>query len=65
MSEENVKAVRAIAEAFQRRDREGSEKAFDVIDPDVEWDASRMAEVVPDLAGVYRGHDGVRTFWRR
>jgi hypothetical protein len=36
-----------------------------LVDPDVEWDASQLTEMVPDLAGVYRGHDGVPTYWRR
>jgi ketosteroid isomerase-like protein len=65
MSEENVEVVWAFAEAFQHRDREGAELAFDALDPEVEWDGSRFTEVVPDLAGVYHGHEGVRTFWRR
>src|SRR5512133_1240584 len=62
MSQENVEIVRALAESFQRRDQE---RAFDVYDPEIEWDASRCAEVVPDLSDVYRGHDGVRAYWRR
>ena len=33
--------------------------------PDIEWDASHMEAEIPDLAGVYRGHDGVRSYWRR
>jgi ketosteroid isomerase-like protein len=65
MSQENVEVVRSITEAFQRRDREANERSFDALDPEVEWDASRLAEVVPDIAGVFRGHDGVRAFWRR
>jgi ketosteroid isomerase-like protein len=28
-------------------------------------DASRLDEMIPDLAEVYRGHEGVRTYWRR
>jgi ketosteroid isomerase-like protein len=62
MSRENVEVVRALAESFQRRDHE---RAFDFYDPEVEWDASRLTELVPDLGGVYRGHQGVRTYWRR
>jgi ketosteroid isomerase-like protein len=65
VSQENVETVRSFAEAFQRRDREGNEKAFDVLDPEVEWDGSRLADTVPDIAGVYRGHGGVRAFWQR
>ena len=54
--------VRALAKSFQRRDHE---RAFDFYDPEIEWDASGCAEVIPELAGVYRGHEGVRTYWRR
>jgi ketosteroid isomerase-like protein len=62
MSRENVEIVRALAESFQRRDHD---RAFDFYDPDIEWDASRMPDAVFDVAAVYHGHDGVRTFWRR
>jgi ketosteroid isomerase-like protein len=62
MSQENVEIVRALAESFLRRDHE---RAFAFYDPEIEWDASRCAEVIPDLAEVYRGHDGVRAYWRR
>jgi ketosteroid isomerase-like protein len=61
MSQENVEIVRALAESFQRRDHE---RAFAFYDPEIEWDASQCAEVIPDIAGVYRGHDGVRAYWR-
>jgi ketosteroid isomerase-like protein len=54
--------VRDLLEAFRRRDHE---RAFDFYDPDIEWDASGGREVIPELAGIYRGHDGVRTYWRR
>jgi ketosteroid isomerase-like protein len=62
MSRENVDLVRQLLESFARRDHE---RAFDFYDPDIEWDASRIAETIPDLAGVYWGHEGVRTYWRR
>ena len=61
MSQKNVELVRDLLEAFQRRDHE---RAFDFYDPDIEWDATRVAELIPDLAGVYHGHEGVRTYWR-
>jgi ketosteroid isomerase-like protein len=60
MSEANVEIVRGLLDAFQRR---GHERAFDLYDPDIEWDAS--LQPAPDLAGVYQGHQGVRTFWGR
>jgi ketosteroid isomerase-like protein len=62
MSEENVELVRRLLEMFAKRDHE---RAFDFYAPDIEWDATGHREVSPDLAGVYRGHDGVRTYWRR
>jgi ketosteroid isomerase-like protein len=60
MSKENVELIRTLTEAWQRRDQEGT---LDFVDPDVEWDATRLT--IPDVAGVYQGHDGVRTYWRR
>ncbi len=54
--------VRMLTEAWQRRDQE---RTFEFVDPDVEWDTTGVGELVPDIAGVYRGHDGIRTFWRR
>jgi ketosteroid isomerase-like protein len=62
MSQENVEIVRALAEGFQQRDHES---AFNFYDAEIEWDASRQSLLMPDLAGVYHGHEGVRTFWRR
>src|SRR5919198_663585 len=62
MSQENLEIVRALAETFQRRDHE---RAFDFYDPEIEWDATRATEVIPDLAGIYRGHEGVRAYWRQ
>ena len=39
---------------------------FTFIDPEIEWDATQGArDLVPDLADVYWGHEGVRTYWRR
>jgi ketosteroid isomerase-like protein len=61
MSEENVELVRSLLEAFRQRDHE---RAFDFYDPDIEWDATAGGEVNPELARVYRGHDGVRSYWR-
>jgi ketosteroid isomerase-like protein len=62
MSQENVDVVRALAQGFQRRQHE---RAFDSYDPEIEWDASRMGNLIPpDTSGVYHGHEGVRTYWR-
>ena len=38
---------------------------FGLFDPDIEWDARGSASVTPDQAEVYRGQQGVRTFWRQ
>ena len=62
MSEENVALVRDLLDSFARRDHE---RAFEFYAPDIEWDASGLEQTIPDLVGVYRGHDGVRTYWRR
>ncbi len=59
MSQENVDVVRELLESFDARSHS---YAFEVYDPDIEWDASRHPAI--DLARVYRGHEGVREFWR-
>ena len=60
MSEQNVQIVRDLLEGFARREHE---RAFEVYDPDIEWDASQQGMIV-DALRVYRGHDGVRAYWR-
>ena len=65
MSEENVELVRRLLDMFAKRNHEG---VFEFYDPDIEWDARRAPGGGPfpaGLAGVYRGHEGVRTYWRR
>src|SRR5689334_17068624 len=62
MSEENVEIVRGLVDAFASRDHES---AFAYYDPEIVWDATEMSEWIPDLAGIYHGHEGVRTYWRR
>jgi ketosteroid isomerase-like protein len=54
MSEENVEIVRQVYEAAAGRD---AASIFDLYDPEVELDASRMG--VGDL-GIYHGHEGLR-----
>src|SRR5215212_4808786 len=61
MSQENVEIVRELLAAFKRRDHES---AFEFYDPEIEWDATGVSELIPDLAGTYHGHDGVRAYWR-
>ena len=64
MSEENVQIVRDLAEWFKQRDHE---RVFAFYDEEIEWDSTPSADgVLPsDIVGVFHGHDGVRTFWRR
>ena len=57
-----MEIVRTLLEGFAHRQHE---RAFDLYDPEIEWDASRMAGGLPDdVAGVYHGHEGVRAYWR-
>ncbi|MEA2473230.1 MAG: hypothetical protein QOE06_1145 [Thermoleophilaceae bacterium] len=58
MSRENVEIVMSLYDAVQRQDYESP---FEVIDEDILWDMSGFG--LPDLAKVYRGHDGIREFW--
>ena len=59
MSRENVEALRGAFESFLAGERDFG---ADLLDPNVEWDASDLS--VPDIARVYRGAEGVRQFWR-
>ena len=54
-----MELVRDLLEAFQRREHE---RAFDFYDRDIVFE-NRVGPL-DELRGVYRGHDGVRTFWR-
>jgi ketosteroid isomerase-like protein len=69
VSEENVELIRSAVEAYRNPDvltlLASGDLDFELIDANVEWDASRAADLVPDLAGVYWGHEGVRTYWKR
>jgi uncharacterized protein len=58
MSQENVELVRAAWDAWERRDMEA---IFALYDRDIVWDQARDQI---DLSGVYRGHDGIRRFFR-
>jgi SnoaL-like domain len=57
MSEENVGVVRRQNEAWNRRDL-GTALALWSSDAEIDWSRSRGP-----LKGVYRGHDGLKTFW--
>ena len=62
MPEENVEVVRRVYEATARRD---SDAVLALYDPEVEWDVSQDPTMVPMVgAGVYRGQDGLRRFFR-
>ena len=57
--ETNLRIIRGFYDAFARRDHES---AFKHYSPDVEWDVSRFP--TPGIDPVYRGHEGIRRFWR-
>jgi ketosteroid isomerase-like protein len=60
MSRENLERLRANFENFLAGK---SEFGAELLDPDVEWDASALP--APDISGVHRGPEGVREFWRQ
>jgi ketosteroid isomerase-like protein len=59
MSRENVEVVRGVYDAAGRRD---STAVLALYDPDVELDNTRLHIV---SGGVYRGHEGLRSFFRQ
>jgi ketosteroid isomerase-like protein len=69
MSQENVDIVRAVMAVYKNPEGvallASGDLDFTLIDPEIEWDASRLADMIPDLAEVYWGHEGVRTYWQR
>ena len=60
MARKNVEIVRSVYEAAARRD---AAAVFALYDPEVELDNSAL-EVVGWGGRVYRGHEGVRSFFR-
>ena len=60
MSEETLAIIRTLFGAFFRRDVEVMEA---LMSPDVEWDATRIGMMLPELSGVHRGAEGTRAFW--
>jgi ketosteroid isomerase-like protein len=61
MSRKNVEIVRRVYEASARRD---SGSMLACYHPEVEWDISRAPYRALVGRGVYRGHDGLRSFFR-
>jgi uncharacterized protein len=61
MSRENIEVVRQVFEASARGDADG---VLALYDPDVEWDASRSQPGAGLITGVFRGHEGLRRFFR-
>jgi ketosteroid isomerase-like protein len=61
VSEENVELVRAVYDAVGRRD---AAAVLSLYDQDVEWDGSRSALTSLEGRRVYRGHDGLREWFR-
>ena len=68
MSQQDVDRWRRTIEAFLRASRGHDwqpwlERMDEVLDPEIEWDASDMA--VPDLTGAFHGLEEVRRWWGR
>ena len=69
MSQENVELVRTILDDVNADRSEVDAEGLltrladeELLDPEIEWDASEIP--ILDLAGVYRGIEGVRQYWR-
>ena len=61
MSGENLEIVQGVIDASRRGDMEA---VFAAYDTDIEWHIGNVAAPITDFEPVYRGHDGIRTFWR-
>jgi len=61
MSQANVDVVRGIYDAAARRD---DVIPFEVYAEDIIWDISNSRRALLAMKPVYRGHDGVRQYWR-
>ena len=58
MSQENVGILLAAFAAVEGAEYDLS---LDLLDEDIVWDMSGFE--LPDVAKVYRGHEGIREFW--
>ena len=56
---ERIEIVRELYRSFRERDNAA---AFALYDENIVWDCT--ASRFPGLDSVYRGHDGIRKFWR-
>jgi ketosteroid isomerase-like protein len=61
MSRENVEIVRQLYDAYARGDLA---TVYSIFDEEVEWDIARSPLADLGLARIYRGHEGIREFWR-
>jgi hypothetical protein len=61
MSQENVEIVRRVYNAVAHHD---TARVFALYDPEVELDGSQSPYQELGIGGVYRGHDGLRRFFR-
>src|SRR5215203_4441167 len=61
MSRENVELVGGLYDAFARGD---AVTPFEVYSEDMVWDVSNARRGWLGSKSVYRGHEGVRQFWR-
>jgi ketosteroid isomerase-like protein len=60
MSQENLEIVRRVYASDRRGDRLAW---LALIDPQVEWDTTRLASEGITATGLYRGHEGVRQWF--
>jgi len=62
MSQENVEIVRRVYDAAARRD---TATVLALYDPELEWDMTRrVGEGLWGQGGLYRGHEGLRRWFR-
>jgi ketosteroid isomerase-like protein len=61
MSQKNLETVRQAMAAEARHD---DAAVFALYAEDIEWDVSQAGGPVTGIAGVLRGHEGVRTWFR-
>ncbi len=61
MSQENIDLVKRLIDASERGEMD---EVFGGYDPEIEWSISDVRTEFTDFEPVYRGHEGVRRFWR-